>query len=54
MCALPCIMDSLSKYFWGLLRAHPCFGVLGLCPSVWCWCGDSDSGVPSLSDFMLG
>lgn len=52
MCALPYILDSLSKYFGGLLRAQPCFGALGLCLLVWCWCGDSDSGVPSLGDFM--
>lgn len=30
MCALPYTLDSLSKYFGGLLRAQPCFGVLGL------------------------
>lgn len=29
MCALPYMMDSLSKCFWGLLRAQPCFGRWG-------------------------
>lgn len=54
MCALPYILDLLSKYFWGLLRAQLRFGVLGLCPSVWRWWGDSDSGAPSRSDSVLG
>lgn len=29
MCALPYILDLLSKYFWGLLRAQPCLGRWG-------------------------
>lgn len=53
MCALPYILDSLSKYFWGVAESPALFWGVGAL-LVWCWCGDSGSGVPSLSDFVVG